>query len=166
MLAGCLGGRPSVLALPVNAVECRFTEEPPAIDGALDDAAWNQAVTIENFIMPWLGERGAGEAHEPGKATRAKMLWDRENLYVAAELDDADLYADITEHDGDVWENDAFGVFLKPVSDKPAYYEFHVSALNTRYDCFLPRRGHGARFKKIHDFGIKSVVKHRGTLDS
>ena len=74
MLAGCLGGRPSVLALPVNAVECRFTEEPPAIDGALDDAAWNQAVTIENFIMPWLGERGAGEAHEPGKATRAKML--------------------------------------------------------------------------------------------
>ena len=92
--------------------------------------------------------------------------WDRENLYVAAELDDADLYADITEHDGDVWENDAFGVFLKPASDKPAYYEFHVSALNTRYDCFLPRRGHGARFKKIHDFGIKSVVKHRGTLDS
>jgi hypothetical protein len=95
MLAGCLGGRPSVLALPVNAVECRFTEEPPAIDGALDDAAWNQAVTIENFIMLWLGERGAGEAHEPGKATRAKMLWDRENLYVAAEapaeLDDTDL---------------------------------------------------------------------------
>ena len=75
MLAGCLGGRPSVLALPVNAVECRFTEEPPAIDGALDDAAWNQAVTIENFIMPWLGERGAGEACLGGRVGTGRGYW-------------------------------------------------------------------------------------------
>ena len=35
--------------------ECKFTEDPIAIDGTLDDAAWKNAETIENFSMPWLG---------------------------------------------------------------------------------------------------------------
>jgi hypothetical protein len=118
----------------VSSYDCRFTEEPVAIDGTLDDAAWKNAVTIDNFSMPWLGKHNKPAA----KATRAKILWDRENLYIAADLDDADLYADITEHDGQIWDNDVFEVFLKPAIDKPAYYEFQVNALNTQFDCDLP----------------------------
>ncbi|MFM8635402.1 MAG: PQQ-dependent sugar dehydrogenase, partial [Planctomycetia bacterium] len=34
------------------------------------------------------------------------------------------------------------------------------------FDCFIPRRGHVGRFKKLHDFGIESAVKLRGTLDT
>ena len=55
-------------------------------------------------------------------------------------------------------------MFLKPAVDKPAYYEFQVNALNTQFDCFMPRRGHTGRFRKLHDFGIESAVKLRGTL--
>lgn len=156
-LAGCSGGRP--FAPPAAPVACRFTDAPPAIDGTLDDAAWKDAATIDTFRMPWLGADA-----KPAKATRAKILWDREYLYVAADLDDADLYADVTEHDGQTWDNDVFEVFLKPAVDKPAYYEFQVNALNTQFDCFMPRRGHTGRFKKLHDFGIESAVKLRGTL--
>ena len=145
----------------VSSYDCRFTEEPVTIDGAPDDAAWKNAATIENFSMPWLGKDNKPAA----KATRAKILWDRENLYIAADLDDADLYADVTEHDGQIWDNDVFEVFLKPAADKPAYYEFQVNALNTQFDCFIPRRGHVGRFKKLHDFGIESAVNLRGTLD-
>jgi len=158
VIAGCSGGRPS--APPPAPVACRFTDAPPAIDGTLDDAAWKDAATIDTFRMPWLGADA-----KPAKATRAKILWDREYLYVAADLDDADLYADVTEHDGQTWDNDVFEVFLKPAVDKPAYYEFQVSALNTQFDCFMPRRGHTGRFRKLHDFGIESAVKLRGTLD-
>jgi hypothetical protein len=171
VLPGCSARPPAAppvapaAAPPVAAVECRFTENPPAIDGALDDDAWKHAATVDNFAMPWLGRDAAGQLRKPAKATRAKLLWDHENLYISADLDDADLYADIDEHDGQIWDNDVFEVFLKPAADKPAYYEFQVNALNAQFDCFNPRRGHVGRFKKLHEFGIESAVKLRGTLD-
>ncbi|MFM8635694.1 MAG: carbohydrate-binding family 9-like protein, partial [Planctomycetia bacterium] len=158
---GCGRTEPPVSRPSVSPYACRFTEEPPVIDGAVDDVAWKDAVAIENFSMPWLGA-----AAKPAKATRARILWDRENLYIAADLDDADLYADVTDHDGQIWDNDVFEVFLKPSADKPAYYEFQVNARNTQFDCFIPRRGHVGRFKKMHEFGITSAVTHRGTLDT
>jgi len=146
---------------PPQPYACRFTEEPIAIDGSPDEAAWKQAADVGEFALPWLGP-----GHPAAKATRARLLWDREHLYVAADMDDADLYADITEHDGQIWDNDVFEVFLKPAADKPAYYEFQVNALNTQFDCFIPRRGHVGRFKRLHEFGIESAVKLRGTLDN
>lgn len=140
---------------------CRFTETPPTVDGVLDEEAWKDAAEVGEFSLPWLG----ADARPAAKATRAKLLWDREHLYVAADMDDADLYADITEHDGQTWDNDVFEVFLKPAVDKPAYYEMQVTANNTQFDCFIPRRGLVEQFKKLHEFGITSAVKLRGTLD-
>jgi len=140
---------------------CRFTETPPTIDGTLDEAVWKDAAEINGFSLPWLGTN----ARPAAKATRAKLLWDRDYLYVAADMDDADLYADVTEHDGQTWDNDVFEMFVKPAVDKPAYYEFQVTALNTQFDSFIPRRGHVQRFKKLHDLGVESAVKLRGTLD-
>jgi len=78
-------------AAAVIAYDCRFTEDAIKIDGTLDDAAWKDAATIENFAMPWLGK----DNKPATKATRAKILWDRENLYICADFDDADLYADV-----------------------------------------------------------------------
>ena len=140
---------------------CQFTEQPIAIDGSLDDAAWQDAVEVGPFTLPWLG----AEARPARTATRAKLLWDREHLYIAADMDDGDLSADVKEHDGNTWNNDVFEVFLKPSVEKPAYYEFQVNALNTQFDCFIPRRGHVGRFKKDGEFGIESAVKLRGTLN-
>jgi uncharacterized repeat protein (TIGR03806 family) len=146
----------------VESYDCRFTEEPVTIDGQLDEQAWQRAAVIDDFSMPWLGAADVPAV----RATRARLLWDREHLYVAAEMDDGDLYADIAEHDGNTWENDVFEVFLKPSVDAPAYYEFHVTPANTRFDCFLPRRGHMKRFLKEGEFRCESAVSLRGTLDS
>jgi hypothetical protein len=140
---------------------CRFTAEPVVIDGRLDDAGWQHALEVGEFRMPWLG----AEDKPAEKATRAKLLWDRDYLYVAADMDDADLYADITERDGQTWDNDVFELFLKPAADKPAYYEFQVTARNTQFDLFLPRRGHVNRFRRMHEFGVESAVSLRGSLD-
>ena len=140
---------------------CRFTEQPITIDGSLDDEAWQDAVDVGPFTLPWL----KADARPARTATRAKLLWDREHLYIAADMDDTDVYADVEEHDGNTWDNDVFEVFLRPSAEKPAYYEFHVNAKNTQFDLFLPRRGHVGRFKKDGEFGIESAVKVRGTLN-
>ena len=84
--------------------ECRFTELPIVIDGKADDKAWAAAEVIDSFQLPWLGK----EARPAKTATTARLLWDRDNLYFFADMVDADLYADVTEHDGDTWDNDVF----------------------------------------------------------
>ncbi|MFM2095492.1 MAG: hypothetical protein RIS70_2616 [Planctomycetota bacterium] len=143
--------------------ECRYATEPPMIDGKADEAIWQSAQVISSFRLPWLGEK----ARDAKTATRARLLWDNEYLYFFGDMDDADLYADVEEHDGVTWDNDVFELFFKPSDDKSGYYEFQVSAANTVFDMFLPRRGAGGtrRFAKADAFHLESKVALRGTLN-
>jgi len=143
--------------------ECRWAATPITIDGRADEPAWQAAQVLDRFGLPWLKE----DKRPPRTATEARLLWDRENLYFHAEMEDSDLYADVTEHDGQTWDNDVFELFFKPSDDNPGYYEFQVNAAGTQMDMFLPRRGAGGfgRFKAAHDFHIESQVVRRGTLN-
>jgi uncharacterized repeat protein (TIGR03806 family) len=148
---------------PSAEFECRWADGPIVIDGKADEEAWGKAQLIGRFSLPWLAENA-----RPAKtATKARLLWDRENLYFFAEMEDADLYADVTEHDGITWENDVFELFFKPADDKPGYYEFQVNAAGTIMDMFLPRRNSGGyrRFKGDGKFHIEARVSLAGTLN-
>lgn len=143
--------------------ECRFTDAPLKIDGKGDEPVWKSAAVIENFALPWLKEK----ARAAKTATRARLLWDKEALYFFADMDDADLYADVQEHDGQTWFNDVFELFFKPADDKPGYYEFQINAAGTTLDMFLPERGAGGyqRFKADGEFHWQTAVARRGTLN-
>lgn len=163
LLVAC--GASSLTAAPPPApdFECRFTDAPVTVDGKGDDPAWKLAQPIDRFHLPWLGDKN----RTARTATRAKLLWDRDYLYFLADMDDADLYADVREQDGATWENDVFELFFKPADDKPGYYEFQVSPAGTKLDMFLPRRGAGgyARFKGDGKFQWETKVELRGTLN-
>ena len=160
---------PIVPPAPVNNVppqspgpECRWASGPIAIDGKSDEPAWAGAAVFENYRQHWLGTNAA-----PVKTkTRTRLLWDSEYLYFTAEMEDADLFADVTEHDGDTWYNDVWELFLKPAGDH-GYYEFHVNAANTKFDLYLPHRGAWLvqRLRRAHEFHIESNVTRRGTLN-
>src|SRR5687767_2451556 len=77
---------------PPSAFECRWTDTPVTIDGAADEAAWKNAQPIDAFHLPWLGDK----ARMARTATTAKLLWDREYLYFHADMEDSDLFADLT----------------------------------------------------------------------
>ena len=143
--------------------ECRFTGTPIVIDGAADEKSWQHADSIDYFYLPWLKEGN----QKASAATRAKLLWDRQFLYFFAQMDDDDLFADTTDHDGKTWDNDVFEMFFKPAADKPGYFEFHVSAAGTVMDVFLPKRGDGLFAKHVvdGDFHIDSKVVTDGTLN-
>jgi uncharacterized repeat protein (TIGR03806 family) len=143
--------------------ECRWASTPITIDGKADEEAWKHAQVIDHFYLPWLGK----DARPARTATRAKLLWDREYLYFFANMEDTDLYADVTEHDGMTWYNDVFELFFKPAEDKPGYYEFQINAAGTIMDMFIPRRGSGGyrRFKSDGVFHIDAKVRLRGTLN-
>jgi uncharacterized repeat protein (TIGR03806 family) len=156
-------GPPKPFQAPPTEFECRWTESPITLDGKADEVAWKQAQVIDTFYLPWLGVK----TRPARTATKARLLWDREYLYFLADMEDADLYADVKEHDGITWNNDVFELFFKPAADKPGYYEFQVNALGTIMDMFLPRRGAGgySRFKNDGEFHIDAKVQLRGTLN-
>jgi hypothetical protein len=143
----------------VREAECRRAAGPIQIDGRLDEPAWQQAQVLKDFTAYW-------EGRPARTATRARLLWDDEALYFAAEMEDTDLYADVKEHNGMCWFNDVFEMFFKPAADRLGYYEFQVNAANTQLEMFLPSRGAGGYGRFRHGrLGIESQVTLRGTLN-
>jgi hypothetical protein len=147
---------------PPPKFECRWADGPIVIDGTADEPAWARAQVIDDFRAWWL------PGSPPAKAgTRARLLWDAEYLYFFAEMDDVDIFADVTEHDGPTWLNDVFELFFRPDDEHPGYYEFHVNAANTIFDCYYPKRDLRTVLiqKDIGEFGIETKVQLRGTLN-
>jgi hypothetical protein len=143
----------------VRHAECRWASTPITLDGVLDEPAWKDAPVIKDFAVWW-------EKRVPKTATKARLLWDGKYFYFAAEMEDVDIYADITEHNGMCWHNDVFEVFLKPSTESLAYYEFQVNAANTQLEMLLPSRGAGGYDRFHHEkLGIESRVRVDGTLN-
>ena len=143
------------------AAECRRATGQITIDGVADEPAWKQAQLLDHFTAAW--------NKQPGRSsTRARLLWDDEFLYFAAEMEDADLYADVTEHDGETWLNDVFELFFKPHEDRTGYYEFQVTPINTTMEMYLPSRGSGGfrRWGKGRRFFWETAVKVRGEINA
>jgi hypothetical protein len=165
LLTGCALDEPApaVKARPpaVRAAECRRVSGPIKLDGALDEPAWQKAPVLSAFSAYWLGRKAK-------TATKARLLWDDDYLYFGAEMEDADLYADVKEHNGITWENDVFELFFKPSPDRLGYYEFQVTPLNTRLELFFPSRGAGGyrRFASAGTLGMEAAVKLDGTLNN
>ena len=137
-------------------------ELPPAIDGILDDAAWQAAPWTEPFIDIRGEDRPA-----PQWDTRAKIAWDDDYLYVAARLEEPHLWATLAERDAILYREHDFEVFLDPDGDALAYYELEINALGTEFDLFLDRpyqrRG---KANIAWDFaGLRSAVHLDGTLN-
>ena len=143
--------------------ECRWATGPIEIDGKADDNAWKSAQVIDRFYLPWLKEK----ARDSKTSTKARLLWDREHLYFFADLEDADLFAPLTEHDARLWENDVFELFFKPDEKAPGYYEFQVNAAGAVLDMFIAERGKKQfdEMKADGPFHVKAAVVRRGTLD-
>jgi hypothetical protein len=146
-----------------NSYDCYRTPTPIKIDGKLNDPAWKKAKWTTDFI----DIEGASKP-KPRFRTRAKMLWDDQYLYIAAELQEPDVKATLTQHDSVIFRDNDFEVFLKPLPDTESYYEFEMNALNTGWDLFLnkPYNHHGKADNSWDIEGLKTAVAIKGTLNN
>lgn len=104
------------------------------IDGALDEPSWQQAPWTNAFVDI------EGEAKpRPRLRTRAKMLWDDENFYIAAFLEEPDVWATLRDRDAVIFHDNDFEVFIDPDWDTHNYYEYEVNAFATEWDLLLVR---------------------------
>ena len=95
------------------------------------------------------------------------MLWDDEYFYVAAEMEEPDLWGTLTERDSVIFHDNDFEVFIDPDGDTHAYYELEVNALGTPWDLMLikPYRDGGRAIDAWDIAGLQVGVDVRGTLN-
>ena len=133
------------------------------VDGALDDAAWQSAAWTEDFV-DIVGSTGK---QPPALRTRAKLTWDDENLYIAAELSEPRISATIRERDEQLYREQAFEVFIDPDGDAKHYLELQVNPLNTVCDLFMdkPYREKGKADVGFDLAGLRSAVRVNGSVN-
>ena len=130
------------------------------IDGQINDPAWQAAPWTDDFV-----DIEGGAKPKPRFRTRAKMLWDDEFLYIAAELEEPHVSATITNRDAVIFRDNDFEVFIDPNGDNHEYYELEINALNTVWDLFLkiPYKDGGQALNTWDIAGLKTAVHINGT---
>ncbi len=132
------------------------------IDGSLDEPSWQHApwtqlfVDIEGDLKP-----------PPRLRTRAKMLWDEDRFYVAALLEEPQVWATLTERDAVIFHDNDFEVFIDPDWDTHNYFEYEVNAFGTEWDLLLvrPYRDGGPPVHAWDLPGLRTGVRVYGTIN-
>ncbi len=153
---------PEALPFSPSRYVCYRTSSAPVIDGKLDEPAWRASswtdlfVDIEGHARP-----------RPRFQTRAKMLWDDANFYVAFEMEEPDLWGTLTERDSIVYNDNDIEVFIDPDGDTHNYYELEVNPLATVFDLMLvqPYRDGGPPIIAWDIAGLKVGIDLRGTIN-
>jgi hypothetical protein len=141
---------------------CPRADAPLKIDGRLDDPAWRTARWTEDFV-----DIEGPAKPRPRFRTRAKMLWDDDYFYVAAEMEEPHVWATLTNHDAVIFQDPDFEVFIDPDGDCHDYYEFEINALNTGWDLRLPKpyKDGGPALNSWAMPGLKTAIHVQGTLN-
>jgi hypothetical protein len=150
--------------LPFNprTYVCYHTSGDINVDGLADDEDWSK--------VPWssIFEDIEGPAKpQPTHDTRVKMLWDKNYLYIFAELMEPHVWATLTQRDAVIFQDNDFEVFIDPDGDNHGYFEYEVNAFNTVWDLILikPYRDGGPAIINWDINGLKSAVKVHGTIN-
>lgn len=147
---------------PPASYVCYRAPGPIAIDGRLDDAAWAAAEWTASFV-----DIEGDRKPRPRWKTRVKLLWDDEALYIAAELEEPNVWATLTERDSVIFHDNDFEVFLDPDGDTHRYGELELNAFGTEWDLFLERPYRdGVTARDDWDIaGLRTAVHVDGTLN-
>ena len=135
---------------------------PLLMDGQLDEADWSRAPWSPLFV----DIEGAAKPL-PTHATRVRMLWDDDFLYVAAELAEPHIWATLIDHDAIIYRDNDFEVFLDPEGDGLWYAEVEINAHGTVFDLQLDRsyRQGGRAIIDWTPADLRSGVTLQGTLN-
>ena len=141
---------------------CQRAQGRLDLDGRLAKPFWDQACWSEDFV-----DIEGDLKPRPAKRTGVKMLWDDEYLYIGAELEEDQIWAELTERDSVIFYDNDFEVFIDPDGDTHNYYELEMNARNTVWDLLLPKpyRDGGPAINGWDIKGLKTAVSIYGRLN-
>jgi hypothetical protein len=158
VLLAVLAVVPLASQAPIPRYEVKRAPSPIVVDGRLDDAAWAAASAPITLQFLWEAQTGAKQR------TFARLLWDAEALYVAYDVEDADITAQFTERDDPTYRDDAVEIFINPnPAQEVVYYGFEWNARGVLYDYL----NYNSRtlFKRFDATGVRVATTIQGTLN-
>ena len=151
------------IAPPKRYVATKIAK-PIKVDGKLDEPAWKSARSTGPFVDTITGNPG-------GVSTEAKLLWDAQNLYVAFENADTDVWGTLTDRDAKLWTQEADELMIDADGNGKTYVEIQVAPNGTIFDTYLPsyRKYEDSIDPKAKPYSwnskLKAQVKVDGTLN-
>ena len=143
--------------IPVYTVH--LARGPITIDGELKEEDWQLASETRPFVFPWPDQPGIKQK------TTVKILWDKDNLYVAYICEDTEITAKHLKPDSRTFEDDCVELFINPnPSRTECYYGLEMNCRGVLCDFFLIPKGLIA-IKEVNLPGVKLATSIRGTLN-
>ncbi|MCP3927772.1 MAG: carbohydrate-binding family 9-like protein [Bacteroidetes bacterium] len=143
---------------------CYQTNDSLDIDGMLNEDSWRNTPWTEDFR-----DISGGQKPSPPLQTRTKMMWNEKYFYIAAQLEEPHIWANLTRHDAVIFQDDDFEVFIDPDGDGQNYFELELNAFNTSWDLLLltayrvPGLPHAVNSWEI--MGLQTAVHISGTIN-
>ncbi len=131
--AGILTGRPSVTVVR--------TDEPPRIDGRLDDAVWQRATRITEFV-----QQSPIEGAPATEDTDIYIAYDSTHLYVAMHAHYSDpgmVRASRVDRDRAGFGDDTISIYFDTFLDQQRAYVFSLNGYGVQGDALMDSRGGG-----------------------
>lgn len=132
--------------------------EPIVIDGRADEAAWQRAPESPVFTS------AEGSPAVDGD-TRARLLWDDQNLYVFVSAKDSDVHSPYTKTDDSLWKADVIELFIDADRNRRGYVELQVNPNNAQLDSWFVNTRAGTS-DLAWTAAMKSAVVVHGTADN
>lgn len=146
----------STLAQDKKSLQILRTENPPKIDGVLNDAVWANAMEAKNFteFRPTMGL-----AEKKGQETIVKMAFDDSAIYIAAYLyDNPERIMKQMNSRDNFGQNDYFIVVLNPNNDSQNDTQLVVFPTGTQADAIVnPSNGKDFGWNAVWDSAVKIV---------
>ncbi|MBQ9771173.1 MAG: carbohydrate-binding family 9-like protein [Lentisphaeria bacterium] len=149
------------------------------IDGVLNAKEWAGATVYKmdraysytnKFATPekvYAHTSRKGYDVEPFQGGTVRLMYDKNFLYVGAQLTDSDIMQFATENQTKAYgTGDTVTIFLKP-ANSPSYWEFHGTPNSKITSFFVPTRGYPADPKATAVIpGMKGVAKIKGSFNN
>jgi hypothetical protein len=144
---------------PASALHRQLTAErtavPLALDGELTEPVWGRAPKSVPLAYIMTG------ALAPVRST-VQAAWDEENLYLAIDNEDADIWLPPAPQDSDLWSAEAVEIVFPPDTPHGPCRVIQVSPANVVSAKVLR---HASSSPVAWQSGVKSATRIAGTLD-
>ena len=120
---------------PLRTASASRIDRPLKLDGTLDDAAWQHATPISNFL-----QREPFEGQPPTEKTEVRILYDKHQVYFGITCFDSDPKGIVaTELRRDVSQelDDYFEIVIDSAHDRRNAYVFQINPLGTQRDALI-----------------------------
>ncbi|MCD4824585.1 MAG: hypothetical protein K8S55_08250 [Phycisphaerae bacterium] len=113
------------------------TARPPVIDGKLGKDEWAGSAKISGFVLK-------SGICPPKQQAEVFVTYDDKNLYIAARYAESQpdkIKANITRHNGPVYEDDDIEIFIDTNFDRSSCHQFVTNPIGTQWDSLAMKKG-------------------------